>query len=77
MARRIDPAGLVGHAKGEIELDGNVLVLKHIQVTYSGFELTDDDRDTIQRVVATHPQGCPVARSLQGAIVITTAVEGL
>jgi uncharacterized OsmC-like protein len=75
MARRIDPTGLVGHARGEIELDGKVLVLKRIHVTYSGFAFTEDDRETVQRVVATHAQGCPVARSVQGAIDITTEVE--
>jgi uncharacterized OsmC-like protein len=77
MARRIDPAGLVGHARGEIELDGKVLVLKRIHVTYTGFEITEDERETLRRVVATHAQGCPVARSLEGAIEITTAVDDL
>lgn len=67
----------MGNARGEVELDGKVLVLKRIQVTYSGFRFTDADRETIQRVVETHPQGCPVARSIGAAIHITTTVDGL
>ena len=77
MARRIDPSGLVGNARGEVELEGKVLVLKRIHVAYSGFELTDADRGTVQRVVDTHAQGCPVARSIGAAIDITTSVAGL
>ena len=75
-ARRIDPTGLVGHARGEIELDGKVLVITRIHVTYTGVEFGDDDRDAVQRVLATHADGCPVARSLRGAITITTSIDG-
>jgi uncharacterized OsmC-like protein len=67
----------VGNARGEVELEGKVLVLKRIHVTYAGFRFTDTDRETIRRVVATHPQGCPVARSIGAAIHITTTVDGL
>ena len=77
MARRIDPTGLVGHARGEIELDGKVLVIERIHVTYSGLDFTDDQRDAVQRVLDTHAQGCPVARSIGPAIDITTTVDGL
>jgi uncharacterized OsmC-like protein len=52
-------------------------VLKRIHVAYSGFELTDADRGTVQRVVDTHAQGCPVARSIGAAVHITTSVDGL
>jgi uncharacterized OsmC-like protein len=74
-ARRIDPTGLVGHARGEIELEGKVLVLKRIHVTYTGLDVAGVDQETVRRVVATHPQGCPVARSVDGAIEITTSLE--
>jgi uncharacterized OsmC-like protein len=67
----------VGNARGEVELEGKVLVLKRIHVTYSGFRFTDADRETIHRVVETHPQRCPVARSIGAAIHITTAVVGV
>jgi uncharacterized OsmC-like protein len=63
----------VGHARGEIELDGKVLVIRRIHVRYSGIEVPDDRRDALERVLAVHADGCPVARSLKGAIEITTS----
>lgn len=67
----------MGNARGEVELEGKVLVIKRIHVTYSGLDLADADRDTVQRVLDTHMQGCPVARSIGAAIDITTSVAGL
>ena len=71
-ARRIDPTGLVGHARGEVELEGRVLVVKRIAVTYTGLDVAEEDAGTVQRVLAVHADGCPVARSLKGSIEITT-----
>ncbi len=62
----------MGHARGEVELEGKVLVLKRIHVTYTGLDVDDRDADKVQRVLAVHAEGCPVARSLAGAIEITT-----
>jgi uncharacterized OsmC-like protein len=62
----------VGHARGEVELEGKVLVLKRIKVTYTGMSVADQDAEKVQRVLAVHADGCPVARSLRGAIEITT-----
>jgi uncharacterized OsmC-like protein len=62
----------VGHARGEVELEGKVLVLKRIEVTYTGLSVEERDREKIDRVVAVHADGCPVARSLKGAVEITT-----
>jgi uncharacterized OsmC-like protein len=62
----------VGHARGEVELDRKVLVVKRIEVTYRGLTFADEDADKVQRVLAVHADSCPVARSLQGAIEITT-----
>jgi uncharacterized OsmC-like protein len=62
----------VGHARGEVELEGKVLVVKRIEVTYTGLDLADQDAEKVQRVLAVHADGCPVARSLKGAIEITT-----
>lgn len=70
----MDPTGLVGHARGEVELEGKVLVVKRIRVTYTGLTVADEDREKLDRVLATHAQGCPVARSLEGSIEITTEV---
>ena len=66
----------MGHARGEVELEGKVLVLKRIKVTYTGLEYGPDDADRVQRVLAVHADGCPVARSLRGAIEISTELDG-
>jgi organic hydroperoxide reductase OsmC/OhrA len=62
----------VGEARGEIELDGNVLVIKRIHVRYSGVTVPADKREAADRALATHRQACPVARSIEAAIDITT-----
>jgi uncharacterized OsmC-like protein len=62
----------VGHARGEVELEGKVLVIKRIRVTYTGLDVAEADADKVARVLAVHADGCPVARSLKGAIDITT-----
>lgn len=72
MARRINPTGLVGKVRGEVEKDGGVLVIKRIVVTYAGLEVAPENDDTVERVLAVHAQSCPVARSLEGAIAIET-----
>ncbi|MGY1914149.1 hypothetical protein [Blastococcus sp. SYSU DS0973] len=58
----------MGHARGEVELEGKILVLKRIGVTYTGLEVADQDAGKVHRVLAVHVDGCPVARSLKGAI---------
>lgn len=47
-------------------------MLKRIAVTYTGLDVADQDAEKVQRVLAVHADGCPVARSLKGAIEITT-----
>ncbi len=61
---------------GEVEKDGGVLVLRRIHVNYK-LRVPDPDgvRDTVDRVLEMHADKCPVARSFEGAIDITTAVE--
>ncbi len=49
-----------------------MLVVKRIEVTYTGLTVADEDREKVDRVLAVHADSCPVARSLQGAIEITT-----
>ncbi len=49
-----------------------MLVVKRIAVTYTGLQVTEDDREKVDRVLAVHADGCPVARSLKGSIDITT-----
>ena len=62
----------MGHARGEVELEGKVLVVKRIAVTYRGLTVDGDDVEKVERVLAVHAKSCPVARSLEGAIEITT-----
>ena len=62
----------MGHARGEVELEGKTLVVKRIEVTYRGLQVAEEDREKVERVLAVHADGCPVARSLRGAIEITT-----
>ncbi len=64
----------MGHARGEVELEGKVLVVKRIAVTYTGLTVGPDQRERVDRVLAVHADGCPVARSIRGAIDITTAL---
>lgn len=64
----------MGHARGEVELEGRTLVVKRIHVTYEGVTFDEQDREKVERVLAVHQDACPVARSLKGAIEITTAL---
>ena len=75
-ARKI-PAGegfLTSEVKGEIEKDGNVLVIRRIHVTYH-LKLAPEQRKTAERVHSFHADFCPVARSIRDCIDITTSLE--
>ena len=52
-----------------------MLVIKRIHVTYTGVELPGGRTDAFERALAVHADGCPVARSLEGAIAVTTSFE--
>ena len=60
---------------GEIEKEGKVLVVRRIRTTYHLEAGPDADRDTIERVLGFHADYCPVARSIRGAIEVTTDLE--
>ncbi|MGD9079606.1 MAG: OsmC family protein [Desulfobacterales bacterium] len=75
-AREI-PAGegfLTSETKGEIEKDGNVLIIRRIHVTYH-LKLKPDQQETAQRVFGFHADKCPVARSIKDSIDITTELK--
>lgn len=55
-------------------MEGKVLVLKRIHAHYK-LRASAEQRETIDRVHGFHPEKCPVARSLKGAIAITTSYE--
>jgi hypothetical protein len=75
-ARQIDASRgkLSAEAMGEIELDGNVLVIRRISVHYR-LRAPKELRDTIERIHAIHADHCPVARSIRAAIEISTSYE--
>lgn len=52
-----------------------MLVLRRIHVAYGGFSYTQEQRETVERVLSFHADSCPVARSLRGAIEITTTLD--
>jgi uncharacterized OsmC-like protein len=57
-----------------VELDGKVLVIRRIHVTYH-LRLDPAQRETAERVLGFHVDICPVARTLGGCIAISTALE--
>ena len=75
------PAGegyLESDTIGEIEKEGNVLVIKRINITYQlkiDPELLEEKRDAIDRVMRVHPNSCPVYRSISGSIDVSAALE--
>ncbi|MBW3658518.1 MAG: OsmC family protein [Actinobacteria bacterium] len=69
------PAGdgrLRGHTTGEVETEGRTLIIKRIAVHYELAVDADADRETIERVHGFHAQHCPVARSIEAAIEVST-----
>jgi uncharacterized OsmC-like protein len=65
---------LTAEVRGEIEKDGNVLVIKRIHVTYH-LKLKPDQRETAERVLDFHADKCPVARTLKGCVDISTELN--
>lgn len=61
-------------ARGEVEREGNVLVIKRIHADYY-LKLDPAQRETAQRVHEMHVDFCPVARSVKGCIQITTGLH--
>ena len=68
------PDDLVAEVTGEVETEGKVLVLRRIHTKYK-LKVSDDVHDTVERVLKMHADLCPVARSIKGAIEVTTEVE--
>ena len=75
------PAGesyLESHTIGEIEKEGNVLVIKRINITYKlniDPDLLEEKRDAIDRVMRVHPNSCPVYRSISSSIDVSATLE--
>jgi organic hydroperoxide reductase OsmC/OhrA len=65
---------LTADTSGEIEKDGNVLVIKRIHVAYH-LKVKPELRETAEKVHGFHADFCPVARSIKGCIDITTELQ--
>jgi hypothetical protein len=71
------PAGggrLQADAVGEIELDGKVLAVRRIRVTYR-LAADEAQRATIERVLGFHVDHCPVARTIGSCVAISTILD--
>jgi uncharacterized OsmC-like protein len=65
---------LISEAKGEIEKDGKVLVIRRIHVTYH-LKLKPEQHEAAQKVHGFHADFCPAARSIKGSIEVTTELK--
>ena len=65
---------LTSEAKGEIELDGKVMVIKRIHVIYQ-LKLQPEQRETAEKVHGFHADYCPVARTMKGCVEISTELQ--
>ena len=59
---------------GEIETEGKVLVVKRITTTFH-LTASEEDRETIERVLGVYADGCPVARSVKDSIEIRSELD--
>ncbi len=65
---------LTAESIGEIEKERKVLVVKRIrQVFY--LKASEEDRETIERVLSVYADSCPVARSIMPSIEVTSELE--
>jgi uncharacterized OsmC-like protein len=65
---------LVGEVVGEVEKENGVLVLRRIRVTYH-LDAPQEQWEVVERVHEMHKDYCPVFRSIERAVTITTELE--
>ena len=51
-----------------------MLVIKRITITLH-LTADEEDRETVERVLAVYEDGCPVAQSIRGSIGITSNLD--
>jgi uncharacterized OsmC-like protein len=73
-ARGIDAGEgkLSSQAEGEMYVEDKVLVIKRIRVHYLLKGCPDDKREVAERAHSFHASRCPVAKSIEKAIEIST-----
>jgi uncharacterized OsmC-like protein len=60
---------------GEVETtDDGVLVVRRVHVVYR-LRADPEQREVIDRVLAFHARKCPVARTLEGCVEVTTRLD--
>ena len=65
---------LTAETVGEVETEGKVLVVKRIRQTFH-LTASEDDRETIERVLGVYADSCPVARSIKGSIEVSSELD--
>jgi organic hydroperoxide reductase OsmC/OhrA len=68
---KLENGDLTSDVEGLVAKDGEVLVIRSIQVSYS-LRLGAEHHDTARRVHDLHADFCPVARTLKGCVRIET-----
>jgi len=63
---------LTSEAEGEIYVEDKILVIKSIHVRYTLRGCPPDQRESAGRAHAHHAARCPVAKSLEKAITVST-----
>lgn len=65
---------LVAEVRGEVELDGGVLVIRRVHVKLL-LKAQAEVRETVERVHNFYMEKCPVYKTLRPAIGITSSYE--
>ncbi|WP_119069830.1 OsmC family protein [Rubrobacter indicoceani] len=73
-ARQVSFDNLEADTIGEVEDEGKVLVIKRIKHSMR-LSASEEDRETVERVLRVYADSCPVARSLKGSIEITSELD--
>jgi uncharacterized OsmC-like protein len=75
-ARQIDASNgkLTAEARGEVEQEEGVLVIRRIHVTMH-LLAAEDKRQTVERVHGMYAMRCPLYRTLHNAIQLTSSYE--
>ena len=75
-ARQIDASNgkLTAEARGEVEQEEGVLVIRRIHVTMH-LLASEEKRQTVERVHGIYAMRCPLYRTLHNAIQLTSSYE--
>ena len=65
---------MTAEAEGDVYVEEKVLVIRRISVAYTLRGCPDDKREAAERSHAFHRSRCPVAKSIEKAIEISTSL---